>query len=179
MVISLHLAQAISVLAVLGLSSSIPVQAATVLKREDPSANTKMESYYYKGLPEADLPEDEAKASLYREQALSIATFSDADTKPWAWYFDKTAVATKIKSGDPGYGCQVALYFDAIEARYENYMKVTNGISWARPSVMAPWCNSTLEFIEDNTYPDASLGFQVTRPSTDTTIYPSMIMLLR
>jgi hypothetical protein len=135
MVISLHLAQAISVLAVLGLSSSIPVQAATVLRREDPSANTKMESYYYKGLPEADMPEDEAKASLYREQALSIATFSDADTKPWAWYFEKTAVATKIKSGDPGYGCQVALYFDAIEARYENYMKVTNGISWARPSV--------------------------------------------
>jgi hypothetical protein len=182
MIFGLHIAYALNALAALALRSSTSVNAATVLERQEQQVarNDIIGAYYYKEIPEGDLPDDPSQKYIYHQQALVNARFPDAGTHRWSWFFDRIGIAKDVKHGDPGYGCQVALYFDDVKERFDQCKSSSNGTgaAWASPSIMSPWCNSTLDFIQDNTYPDDAYGLKTVRPDNDPR-YHSIIMLLR
>jgi hypothetical protein len=182
MVNSLPLAQALNLLAALMLWSSTQVDAAIVHRRQEAPAAVEGEIayYHYREVPDTDMPTDELKKDYYRQQALSVSSFPDADSKLWSWFFDKTSIAKSLATdkGAPGFGCQVALYFDNVKHRYDRCKENELGEAWVRPAIMAPWCNAALDDINENTYLDETLGFKTIRPNDDPQ-HHAIFMILR
>ena len=166
-------------------------------KRQDPTEtagpkppeNNRVETYHYKGVDEES---ERARwvnetATLdsqdIEEQALSIATWDGAGDADWFWFFDKTWVATEVKKGDPGWGCQIALYFDNINLRYNLSLAINDssvsGNPWNSATAVTPWCGTTNDHAATKeSYSDEAVGFRTIRPSSDPA-HDGIVVLLR